>query len=70
MLSGPVALCVGDIVSSLAVVMYTVVTDSTCALHMSTFTHRRSIAERGGCFQRRLFVSLSVCRSTRQLPND
>ena len=25
------------------------------------FTDRRSIAERGGCFQRRLFVSLSVC---------
>jgi len=24
------------------------------------FTHRRSIAERGGCFQRRLFVSLFV----------
>jgi len=25
------------------------------------FTHRRSVAERGGCFQRRLFVCLSVC---------
>jgi len=24
------------------------------------FTHRRSIAERGGCFQRRLFVCLST----------
>jgi len=23
-------------------------------------THRRSIAERGGCFQRRLFVCLST----------
>jgi len=25
------------------------------------FTHRRSIVECGGCFQRRLFVCLSVC---------
>jgi len=28
---------------------------------MCVITHRRSIAERGGCFQRRLFVCLSVC---------
>jgi len=27
--------------------------------------HRRSISERGGCFQRRMFVTLSVCLSTR-----
>jgi len=33
------------------------------------FAHRRNVAERGGCFQRRLFVSLSVCLSTRLLPN-
>jgi len=25
------------------------------------FTHRRSIAKRGGCFQRRLFVCQCVC---------
>ena len=25
------------------------------------FTHRRSVAKRGGCFQRRLFVCLFVC---------
>jgi len=25
------------------------------------FTHRRSVAKRGGCFQRHLFVSVSVC---------
>jgi len=31
----------------------------------TVFTHRRSKAERGACFQRRLFVCLSVCLSTR-----
>jgi len=29
------------------------------------FTHRRSIAERGGCFQRRLLVCQFVCLSER-----
>ena len=28
-------------------------------------THRRSIAERGGCLERRLFVCVFVCLSTR-----
>jgi len=30
-------------------------------LSRSMLTHQRSVAERDGCFQRRLFVSLSVC---------
>jgi len=32
------------------------------ACFSATVTHRRSIAERGGCFQRRLSVSLLVCQ--------
>jgi len=32
------------------------------ALASSFVTYRRSIAERGGCFERRLFVNLFVCQ--------
>jgi len=34
---------------------------SSAVITCSMFIHRRSIVERGRCFQRRLFVCLSVC---------
>jgi len=33
-------------------------------------THRRSVAKRGGCFQRRLFVSQCVCLFVRTITSE
>jgi len=34
----------------------------TCELNAVVITHQHSIAEQGGCFQRRLFMCLFVCQ--------
>ena len=46
-------------VSSLQSSAVTVVNNHVCNI-LILFAHRRMIAERGGCFQQRLFVCLSV----------
>jgi len=49
--------CCGNITQTRHVSEYMLSMPSLCI-----FTHRHSIAEQGGCFQRRLFVNLSVCQ--------
>ena len=39
-------------------------------LSPSLIAHRHSVAKRGGCFQRRLFVSLSVCERVRTITSE